>query len=311
MLPPPAMTNPNTPIAFVRSAASVKRVMISESATAETTAPPTPCTARAATSMPWLVESPQTTEAAVKSAIPARNIRRCPNRSPRRPPRSRKPPNVSRYAFTTQASEVSVKPRSSRIDGSATFTIVVSRTIIRSPRQRTIRASQRVRVSEMVIRVLSVLQVGRTQTSKLIGRSSVLIAMSFGASSGPTVDGSAGSGRDRRRRCRAEGGRRDPRPARAAAVGRPPNGSARPPARPLPRSSPADRLRRARADATSRSAGVGRTAGRAARCRGRRSAPRSARPRARERSAPTVRALRPRSACTGRTPASRLRRRSG
>ena len=152
MLPPPAMTNPNTPIAFVRSAASVKRVMISESATAETTAPPTPCTARAATSMPWLVESPQTTEAAVKSAIPARNIRRCPNRSPRRPPRSRKPPNVSRYAFTTQASEVSVKPRSSRIDGSATFTIVVSRTIIRSPRQRTIRASQRVRVSEMVIR---------------------------------------------------------------------------------------------------------------------------------------------------------------
>ena len=126
MLPPPAMTNPNTPIAFVRSAASVKRVMISESATAETTAPPTPCTARAATSMPWLVDRPQTTEAAVKSAIPARNIRRCPNRSPRRPPRSRKPPNVSRYAFTTQASEVSVKPRSSRIDGSATFTIVVS-----------------------------------------------------------------------------------------------------------------------------------------------------------------------------------------
>ena len=29
------------------------------------------------------------------------------------------------------------KPRSSRIDGSATFTIVPSRTIMRSPRQRT------------------------------------------------------------------------------------------------------------------------------------------------------------------------------
>jgi hypothetical protein len=39
--------------------------------------------------------------------------------------------------LTTQASEVSEKPRSSRIDGSATFTIVASRTIIRLPRQRT------------------------------------------------------------------------------------------------------------------------------------------------------------------------------
>ena len=44
----PAATNPKTPIALARSAGSVKRVMISESATAETTAPPSPCTARAA-----------------------------------------------------------------------------------------------------------------------------------------------------------------------------------------------------------------------------------------------------------------------
>ena len=48
-----------------------------------------------------------------------------------------KPPKVRRYAFTTHASDVCEKPRSSRIDGSATFTIVVSSTIIRSPRQRT------------------------------------------------------------------------------------------------------------------------------------------------------------------------------
>ena len=54
---------------------------------------------------------------------------------------------MSRYAFTTQASEVCEKPRSSRIDGSATFTIVVSSTIIRSPRQRTKSASQRLRLS--------------------------------------------------------------------------------------------------------------------------------------------------------------------
>ena len=50
--PPPAATKPKTPIAFARSAGSVKSVMISESATAETTAPPTPCTARAADEQP-------------------------------------------------------------------------------------------------------------------------------------------------------------------------------------------------------------------------------------------------------------------
>ena len=38
--PPPAATKPNTPIAFARSAGSVKSVTISDSATAETIAPP-------------------------------------------------------------------------------------------------------------------------------------------------------------------------------------------------------------------------------------------------------------------------------
>ena len=40
--PPPEATKPKIPIAFARSAGSVKRVIISDSATAETTAPPTP-----------------------------------------------------------------------------------------------------------------------------------------------------------------------------------------------------------------------------------------------------------------------------
>ena len=40
--PPPAAMNPMTPIAFARSAGSVKSVMVSESATAETIAPPSP-----------------------------------------------------------------------------------------------------------------------------------------------------------------------------------------------------------------------------------------------------------------------------
>ena len=135
--PPAESTKPNRPIAFARSACSVKRVIRSESATAATIAPPTPCAARAINRNSCEFATPQASEAAVKSAIPIRNSRRCPKRSPSRPPSSRKPPNVSRYAFTTHASDVCEKPRSSRIDGRATFTIVPSSTIIRSPRQST------------------------------------------------------------------------------------------------------------------------------------------------------------------------------
>ena len=147
MDPPPEATNPKTPIALARSAGSVKRVIISESATAETTAAPNPCTARATISISCEVARPQAADASVKTTIPMRKRRRWPKRSPRRPPSKRKPPKVIRYALTTQASDAWENPRSSRIDGNATPTIVTSRTIIRSPRQRTTRASQRERES--------------------------------------------------------------------------------------------------------------------------------------------------------------------
>jgi hypothetical protein len=49
--------------------------------------------------------------------------------------------------LTTQASEVPEKCRLVLIVGSATFTIVESSTIISVPRQRTIRAIQRLRLS--------------------------------------------------------------------------------------------------------------------------------------------------------------------
>ena len=96
MLPPPEATKPKMPIAFARSAASVNRVIISESATAETTAAPSPCTALAAIRSSCEFERPQASEATVNSVVPIRKRRRCPNRSPSRPPSSRKPPNVSR-----------------------------------------------------------------------------------------------------------------------------------------------------------------------------------------------------------------------
>ncbi len=73
--PPPEATKPKMPIAFARSAGSVNSVIISESATAETTAAPSPCTARAPTSNSCEFASPHASEASVKSAIPPRNSR--------------------------------------------------------------------------------------------------------------------------------------------------------------------------------------------------------------------------------------------
>ena len=57
------------------------------------------------------------------------NIRLRPSRSASRPPSSRKPPNVSVYAFTTHERSVRAKWRCVPIDGSATFTIEASITI--------------------------------------------------------------------------------------------------------------------------------------------------------------------------------------
>ena len=51
---------------------------MSESAIAETTAPPSPCTARATISSHWELETPQISDAAVNSAMPCRNSRRWP-----------------------------------------------------------------------------------------------------------------------------------------------------------------------------------------------------------------------------------------
>ena len=58
------------PMAFARSAGSVKSIIVSESETAETTAPPTPCMARAATSTSCEVASPQASEAAREERDP-------------------------------------------------------------------------------------------------------------------------------------------------------------------------------------------------------------------------------------------------
>jgi hypothetical protein len=94
--PPAEATNAYTPIARACSRGLGNIVTIMPRITAEVIAPPTPCTKRAPTSTALLPASPHSSEASVKTAIPARNIRRRPIRSPRRPASSSSPPKAIR-----------------------------------------------------------------------------------------------------------------------------------------------------------------------------------------------------------------------
>ncbi len=85
---------PQTPSALLRSAPSSKVVMMIESAAGEMIAAPSPWTAREAMSTPSDQASPQRNDAIVNTTTPIRKSRRLPNRSARRPPSNRKPPNV-------------------------------------------------------------------------------------------------------------------------------------------------------------------------------------------------------------------------
>ena len=84
---------PQMPRARLRSRPSVKVVARMDSAAGESKAPPKPWTARNAISDPSDQARPHMSEAPVKTASPVMKIRRRPNRSARRPPSSRKPPN--------------------------------------------------------------------------------------------------------------------------------------------------------------------------------------------------------------------------
>ena len=139
-----------TPIAFACSRGSGNIVTIMPRITAEPIAPPAPWMKRAPISMPWVCAMAHTAEAVVKMARPIRKMRRWPIRSPSLPASSSRPPNAIRYAFTTHARLPCVKPRSSLIVGSATFTIVESSTIMSNPPQRTYSASHRCRSFSLV-----------------------------------------------------------------------------------------------------------------------------------------------------------------
>ena len=128
--PPTPPIAPHTPRARLRSRPSVNEVAMIARLAGEITAPPMPCSVRAPISSVRESASAHASDAIANSAVPARNTRRRPSRSAARPPSSRKPANVSVYAFTTHCRPVVEKPRPPRIDGSATLTIETSRITI-------------------------------------------------------------------------------------------------------------------------------------------------------------------------------------
>ena len=98
-------------------------------------AEPTPWTTRAPIRTFAFGESPQAREAAVKITRPTMKMKRRPKRSASLPPVSMSTAKVSAYPLTTHSSSEMPMFRSRWIDGSATFTIVLSSMIMKSPNE--------------------------------------------------------------------------------------------------------------------------------------------------------------------------------
>ena len=140
--PAPAMA-PKMPNARARSLPDGKVVVSSESAAGASSAPKTPCSARAATSTSKLWAAPPIADAMAKPTSPATNVHLRPNRSPMRPPSSSRLPNASAYAVTIHWREPSEKCRAACAEGSAMFTTVASSTTISCAMLRMARIHQR------------------------------------------------------------------------------------------------------------------------------------------------------------------------
>ncbi len=140
--PEPAIA-PKTPNALPRSSGRVNVVASSDSAEGASSAPKTPCSARAPTSTPNDPAMPPIAEATAKPARPTMKVHLRPNRSPRRPPNSSRLPKASAYAVMIHWRESLEKPSSCWADGSAMFTIVASSTTMSWAMPMTARISQR------------------------------------------------------------------------------------------------------------------------------------------------------------------------
>ena len=91
---PPMLIAAYTPIARLRGGPSGNVVVTRDSAVGAMIAPPTPWTARAASSHACVVAKPPSSEASENKMIPAMKTRRRPRISPARPPSSSRPPKV-------------------------------------------------------------------------------------------------------------------------------------------------------------------------------------------------------------------------
>jgi hypothetical protein len=87
-----------------------------------------PCPARAAMSCPALPANPLAMEATVKTVRPVRNTHLRDSRSAMRPPNSRAPPDIIRYAVTTHCMSDPSRCRARPMVGRAVFTTEMSRT---------------------------------------------------------------------------------------------------------------------------------------------------------------------------------------
>jgi hypothetical protein len=105
------------------------------------TAAPRPWKPRAAISDASLQARPASSDESVKRIVPPMNTRRLPSRSAARPPSSRNPPKKSAYALITHWRFSCEKPRSTWIEGRATFTIAMSSTTMNCTAQRSASAS--------------------------------------------------------------------------------------------------------------------------------------------------------------------------
>ncbi len=134
---------PQMPSALFRSGPSSNVVVMIDSAAGVMSAAPKPCTAREAISTPSDHARPQRNDATVKITTPISNTRRRPSRSAARPPSRRKPPNVIAYAVITHCRSSREKWSDRPIDGSATFTIETSSTVMKKAAQTIASAFQR------------------------------------------------------------------------------------------------------------------------------------------------------------------------
>ena len=144
-----ALIPAHVPIALPRSSGGKAFVMI-ERVAGIMNAAPTPCAARPATSHASVCENAMNRLEAPKTATPTRNQRRRPKTSPIRPPVTSRTANVSVYAFTVHSRFAVEASRSRWIDGSATFTTVLSSITMNSAKHIAPSVHQRRSASSMV-----------------------------------------------------------------------------------------------------------------------------------------------------------------